>query len=64
MIDRPFSPPDREMWSELRRAIGEVPMSLSAHQSVQRIFDHVESESLARAAREQALQQADSTERA
>lgn len=48
MMQKKYNAPDETLWRDLRRALGDVPMALSAHQSVQRLFDQVEQEAAMR----------------
>lgn len=46
-----YVPPDKELWQEMRRALGDVPMSLTAHRSIQSVLESVEREARNRAAK-------------
>lgn len=47
---RTYAPPDRELWDAMVRALSEVPMSISAHQNVQRILSDIQREAQTREA--------------
>ena len=45
-----YAPPDRELWDAMIRALSEVPMSVSAHQQVQRLLGDIQREAQMREA--------------
>lgn len=48
---QPYAAPEQELWNEMKQALGNVPMALSAHQQVQQVLQQVEREAQMRAAR-------------
>lgn len=49
-----YHAPDKDLWSELKRGLGDVPMTRTAHQTVLSIFEQVEREAMIRAQRAKA----------
>ncbi len=52
---RQYAPPDEKLWEAMQRALADVPMSLSSHQSVQRILEDVRREAHMQAGRAKAI---------
>jgi len=52
-----YAAPDAELWRQMTEVTANVPMSLSAHQQVQRIFADVQREAQTRAARAKGAEQ-------
>lgn len=52
---QPFSPPDRELWDAMSKALDDLPMSMNAHQQIQTIMANVQREAQMREARAKAL---------
>jgi hypothetical protein len=50
-----YTAPDEDVWNAMVRALGDVPMSIGAHNSVQNILRSAQQESLARASRQKAI---------
>lgn len=49
--ERPWSPPDRDLWDAMTRALDDVPMSKGAHVAVDQILQSVQTEAQMRAMR-------------
>lgn len=48
----PFAPiADRDLWEAMQRAFAELPVSLAAHQQIQRVMTEVQKEAQSRQAR-------------
>lgn len=37
-----YSPPDEALWSEMKKALADVPLSIASHQHIQGILAQVE----------------------
>lgn len=57
-----FAPPDKELWDLLARELGNINMTLPAHQQVQQLLQNVQREAQMRAARAKLPKPADKKE--